>query len=190
MDIITQLVNRFAANYLDNPARAEELLQAAQSKVNTFYEKRDKIKFLSILLEKSNKDYADHKLICNNPEECALNEAYETISFYLSQDLYSLGIQLNSDTFTEGEKERTEDKLNQILTDLSVLRAGQQVIYEELQQEIAELKEHFYLGKKNWSQLLMGKCIDMAAGGVISETLSKQIIQDIKKVIPRFLING
>lgn len=61
--------------------------------------------------------------------------------------LDELGKYFNSDTFTQEEKENAESKLDAILQDLSSLKAGQQVIFEDLN----ELRELYYLDNKNWA---------------------------------------
>lgn len=38
----------------------------------------------------------------------------------------------------------------------------------------------YFLDKKNWSQLFMGKLTEMIASGVVSETMSKEIAGLIK----------
>lgn len=58
------------------------------------------------------------------------------------------------------------------------------MLYEDLLKEINELKDLYFLGKKKWYQLLIGKSVEMAAGGIVSETVSKQIIEQVKSNLP------
>ena len=58
-----------------------------------------------------------------------------------------------------------------------MLKKGQELIYNDLLNEIEELKELYFLGKKNWKQLLAGKIIEMVTGGVLNETVSKELIE-------------
>ena len=60
------------------------------------------------------------------------------------------------------------------------LKLGQQIIYDDLLQEINELRELYFLGKRKWYQILAGKFVDMTVSGVISESISKEIIESIK----------
>lgn len=69
------------------------------------------------------------------------------------------------------------------------MKAGQQVIYDDLLKEINELKELYFLGKKKWHQILVGKGVDMVSSGIISETVSKQIINSIEPALTK-LIKG
>ena len=184
MNIIIEKAKRFADNYFQNPTRYEELLTAAKSKLNDIDNSLDKIKFINFLLNRNNSDYENHKLKCTEQDNCRYNYAYENIAYYLCQELNRLGIHFNDDTFSEEDKQATESKLSQILKDLDEVKAGQQVIYEDLTKEINELRELYFLGKKKWYQLLIGKSVDMVASGIVSELVSKQIIEELKKSLP------
>ena len=187
MDIILEKAKRFADNYFQNASRYEELLSSAKDKVYDIDDPLDKIKFINFLLDRNNSDYEKHKPKCTDPENCKYNYAYENIAYYLTQELNRLGVHFNDDTFTDEERESAESKLNQILKDLNEVKLGQQVIYEDLTKEINELRELYFLGKKKWYQLLIGKSVDMVASGVVSETISKQIIEEVKKSWPLLL---
>lgn len=66
------------------------------------------------------------------------------------------------------------------------IQQGQEVIFEEF----IELRELFFLGKKKWYQLLIGKSFDMTLSGIVSETLSKQIIELVKDSLPKLIAHG
>lgn len=51
-------------------------------------------------------------------------------------------------------------------------------------QEMQELKELYFLSKKTWMQIFTGKITEMVAGGVISETISKELVNSISKTYP------
>jgi hypothetical protein len=188
MDIITKKAKRFADNYfMDGVRQYDELLSAAKKEVYSIDNPLDQIKYLNFLLDRNNSDYESHKPRCQDPENCQYNEAYENIAYYLTQELNRLGVQFNDDTFTQEEKENADTKLDQILKDLNEVKLGQQIIYEELTKEINELRELYFLGKKKWYQLFIGKSVDMVASGIVSETISKQIIEEFKKNLPALI---
>ncbi|MDB0037920.1 hypothetical protein N9F08_01010 [bacterium] len=56
------------------------------------------------------------------------------------------------------------------------MKDGQQVMYDDLIQEIEELKKWYILGKKNWKALFGGKITEMVASGVIAEATAKPLI--------------
>lgn len=159
----------------------EDVINALKDDLIFFNEDDEKIKYLQIICQRVNKDYENHLRECKDPDNCHLNNAYDHIKYFIGHQLKYLGIKLNEDTFSAEEKESTDSKLDKILADLFEIKTGQKFVYEELAQEIEELKNLYYLGKKNWLQLLVGKSIDMAASGIVSETISKQIIEQFNK---------
>jgi len=91
-------------------------------------------------------------------------------------DEYGLSLDL-SEQFDNQEKLDLDRKLDKILEDIQQMKMGQEAIYNDLFDEIEELKKMYFLGKKNWKQMLAGKTVDMVAGGVIGETVSKKLVE-------------
>jgi hypothetical protein len=56
-----------------------------------------------------------------------------------------------------------------------VLKKGHEIIYDGISEEIEEPKSILFR-KKSWKQIIVGKAVEMAIGGVVSETISKDLI--------------
>ncbi len=188
MDIIKKISEKFIQRYLNGRiSKYAEIIEAARTQLYDIDNQLDKIKFLNIILEGNNKTYDRHKPNCQSPENCDVNFAHESISYFLVQELNRLGVQLNEDTFTVDEKDIADSKLDKILKDLEDLKMGHQIIYDDLLKEMNELRELYFLGKKKWHQLFTVKCIEMVTGGIISETVSKQIIESLGPTLTKFI---
>lgn len=181
MDIIEKLAKRsYEDNIKYNNANERDSVNEVKYQLYDFNSELDKIKFLNIHIDLVNEEYQKHLKTCTNRENCSENERAETLIFYLQQELVNLGIQINNDTFTYDEKAEKDSQLEDILKQFNELKAGQQLIYDDILKEIQELKELYFLGKKKWHQLLAGKIVEMTAGGIISETISKDLLSMIK----------
>ena len=177
MDIIIKQAKRFSENHYDGGVSDyREIIGGAQEKLLGIDNSLDQIKFINVVLEKNSSEYEEHKKVCRNPEDCDKNFAFENIEYYLTQELNRLGVSFNEDAFTNDEKQDAASKLEKVISDLNDLKLGQEVIYEDLIKEISELKDLYFLGKKKWHQLLIGKTAEMVASGIVSETIAKQII--------------
>lgn len=165
----------------------KDVIKKIKYGANDINSKLDKIKFLNIHLELVNERYDKHLLVCKNPELCQDNISNESISYFLKQELESLNVRINEDTFTVNEKNYENDKLDQILKEIQELKLAHQIIYDDLLNEINELRELYFLGKKKWYQMLAGKFVDMAISGIVSESISKQIIESIKPNFSKLL---
>jgi hypothetical protein len=59
----------------------------------------------------------------------------------------------------------------------------------QLKQEIEELKALYIIGKRNWKQLLLGKTGEMVASGIVSEAVSKPLL-DLTKTTFNLIQGG
>lgn len=181
MDIIEKIAKNICeVNIIHGPKPHLQVLGIIRDRINDIDNKKDKIKFLSIALDVANSSYNEHLKICKTPEDCRKNYEYVSIVYYLQQELQRLGIFLNDDTFTNEEEIIADAKINEVLNRLEKIEFGQEIIYEDITKNIEELKTLKYLGKKNWYELFLGKIFEMTLGGVISETVSKNIADYIK----------
>ena len=94
---------------------------------------------------------------------------------------------MDEDAFTTEEKNAQSDRLDQILSDLSSLKAGQEAIWTDMQEQLDELRSYFFLGKKKWYRLAAGTFGEMVTSGVISETVSKGLLGELSKASAQLL---
>lgn len=160
---------------------ADDLIKMVRNDLYGVDSESDKLSYLTIVLEANDLAYNDHLKVCTYPEGCTINEAHEAVNYYLQQELNKIGVKTNEDAFTREEKETLTDYLDKFASDLKDLKDGQQVIYEDLLEEIEELKKWFLMGKKNWRQLAVGKVGEMIVGGVISESTAKPLLSTLKE---------
>lgn len=95
----------------------------------------------------------------------------------------------SADHFAIEEKIIAAEKVDEILERLKRLELGQEVLYTDVKEDLDELKTLFHLGKKHWKQLLIGKVGEMVLSGIISETVSKQILKLITPLVGKLLID-
>lgn len=184
MEYIKKRAGQFVKNYIHGQVdEHEKVIDEAKSELYRISSELDRITFLSIILEGNEKEYQRHLLDCTNKEECQINFEHESIKYYLGTELSGLGVRIDEDQFTFEERDVAENKLNRIIEDLNkimeemqVIKTGQQLSYDDLMAELEELKEFYILGKKKWFQLFLGKTTEMVIGGMISETVSKELI--------------
>lgn len=188
MNIVEKLAHK---SYQDNIEYGTDSIRDSINSIKLlsydFDSQMDKIKFLTIHIDLVNEEYHKHLEVCKNPENCQENEQAETFLFYLQQELKNLGVGIDNDTFTYEEKAFSESKLDQILKQFEEIKLGQQITYDDILKEIQELKDLHFLGKKKWHQLLAGKITEMTVGGIISETVSKDLIGVVKPHLTNLL---
>lgn len=91
-------------------------------------------------------------------------------------------------SFTAEEKIQMNAKLDEILAKLERTSLENEAIWTDMKADFEELRDLFELSKKTWRQLLIGKLTEWVAGGIVSETLSKQIVEEVIKPITQDLL--
>lgn len=77
-----------------------------------------------------------------------------------------------ADKINSGEQKILVTKLDELLERLEIVELGQQITYDDLLNEINELKTLVgVLGKKHWKQVLQGKLVDAGLGSIAGEAL-------------------
>lgn len=84
------------------------------------------------------------------------------------------------DKFSDDDKKEAIQRIDQLGMQLMRLEVGQQIIYDDLIEELEELKQLVtVLGKKHWLQILKGKLIDAGFGG-FADQVGDLIIETFK----------
>lgn len=188
MNYINKRAEKFVQRFIyDQVHNHTEVIDEAKSEIYNIDSDTDKVTFLRVILEHNAQEYQKHLLVCKMGDNCQHNYDYESIAYFLTQELNLLGIRTNNDQFTIEERDDIKNKLDKLLSEIQTLKDGQQIIYDDLKAEIDSLKELFILGKKTWYQLLIGKTTEMVTSGVVSETISKEIVSTLKKEITNLL---
>ncbi len=89
--------------------------------------------------------------------------------------------------FTERDKKDINTKIDKVLAELEKIQTGNEIIWTDMKEELEELKEMYYLNKKNWRQLLTGKLSEMVISGIVSETISRRIAESINPFIGKLI---
>jgi hypothetical protein len=79
--------------------------------------------------------------------------------------------------FHEDEIYSLNNKIDEIEKTLKKMNLIQESKFEEFKNELSEMKYLYSLSKKNWWRLLSGKLNEMIISGIISETISKKIVE-------------
>lgn len=180
MNYIEKQARKLVKEEFDRLEEADELLETAYKTLSKVDNKKDKLNYLAILLEGNNSAREIHLKDCPNKDDCYILDAHEKVHYFLLQELDKIGISLEEDAISNTEKESINTSLNEVLESLDNLEIGQQITYDDLMQEMEELKKWQVFGKKNWRQLAMEKTGEMVVGGVISEATAQPIIQFFK----------
>jgi len=156
----------------------QNFIEEVESELYKHRKQRDQLNFISSIIGYIQELHDDHYKDCPNRDSCVELKNNSRNIYLLNGLLDEYGLSLDlSEQFDNQEKLDLDRKLDKILEDIQQMKMGQEAIYNDLFDEIEELKKMYFLGKKNWKQMLAGKTVDMVAGGVIGETVSKKLVE-------------
>ena len=178
MDIVREIAIEFADSKYRSFDNVQDFVDEVETESYRHRNPKDQINFISSVIGFVQDEYDKHYKDCSNRKHCQELKDHARAIYYLKGLLEEYDSPQNkSDSFSESEKRDFDNKIDRIIEDLDKLKMGQELTYNDIYEELEELKKLYFLGKKNWKQLLAGKTIEMIAGGIISETVSKQLIE-------------
>jgi hypothetical protein len=181
MNLIQKQANEFCRFKLDGHGKHKEFINDVRMELYEYKKVPHKIEFIETIIVKAKTAYDEHLPVCSNKDKCTINDYYENTLFFLQEELEDLEGQLGTEDFSKSEKIELNLALQKIITDLDQIKLGQQITYNDLQTAFEEMKDLYYLNKKTWKQLFVGKLSEMVAGSVISETVGKDLGETVNK---------
>jgi hypothetical protein len=148
-----------------------------------------KIQFLERLKYLYKDSYDQHLSGCTAviKSDCPTNQIHEDILFFLQEELEIYDNSLDNAEFSLKDKEQANEAFERLLYEINLIKLGQEITYEDLSNEIEDLRNFYFLNKKNWTEMFIGKLSQMVASGIIGETVSKEIVNFIRDNYPRLI---
>lgn len=184
MNLIQKQASDFFIRTFNENGTYEKFIQNVRSQLYEYRKDSHKLEFLDKLMSLLKKSYDEHLIDCQFPNErneCSINNNYENSLFFLQNEREEVIEYMPETEFNTKERIEINNSLQKIIEDLEKIKLGQEITYDNLSDELNELKEFYYLNKKHWVQLLIGRLTEMVASGVVSETVSKEILQTVLK---------
>jgi hypothetical protein len=182
-EVIARKAKAFSERYYFNigPIRVKNDSEKIQTELWTLNNDQDRIQFLTYLINKIIEGVSKHTSACSQPH-CRVEPDSQELLYFIYGKLDDYGLHTNPESFTTDEIKKNNTVLNQISYKLDELKAGDNVIYDEIEAlkiEIESLKGLYPLGKEKWGQLFKG---------IIIENLSNKGIDKILAAISPYLM--
>ncbi len=183
MSLIVKQVESFYRSNFNNDNSYKLFISELRSHLYDYRKDSHKLEFLTSLIVIIKNDYDKHDIECDyNPKaNCPTNIYFEDTLFFVQNEIDELLENMPTTEFNNIERVNINQSLEKILSDLDKVKMGQELTYNDFENEFKELKELYFLNKKTWSQLLIGKLSEMVAGGIIGESVSKDIVETVSK---------
>jgi len=154
-----------------------------ETELYKLHNEKDKIQFVAYVINHINEIVAKHLPICKTPG-CRIEPESQELLYFLYGQLEENDLNVDVDRFSRDKTYENNDKLNQIIYHLEELKAGQEIIFEEVDlltidsaiTEAEELKGLQILGKKKWFKLVAGFAAEYGATKVLDEVFKGSIM--------------
>nr|WP_162988956.1 hypothetical protein [Pedobacter schmidteae] len=154
-----------------------------ETELYKFNNEKDRIRFVAYLINHINEIVAQHLPICKTPD-CRIEPESQELLYFLYGQLEENELNVDVDRFSRDETYANNDKMNQIIRELKELKAGQEIIFSEVDlltidsaiTEAEELKGLQILGKKKWFKLVTGFAAEYGATKVLDEVFKGSIM--------------
>lgn len=94
-----------------------------------------------------NSMYLKHKSTCKQTN-CQKDIGYEIIRYFLNNEMRQLDVIVDNKNYTEEEINKVYTVLEELKASIEHLKMSNEIIYNDLIEEIEELKNLTYLGKE------------------------------------------
>lgn len=183
MNFVRNQANEFVDYKLMTAENNKDFVNALKSELNVFYKSSDKLTFLEQCLMKVKVKKDAHLKVCKTPKNCSELRDLDYIIFFTEQELEKNGIN-HKDLFDSIEVNSINEKLDDLISEIKVIQSdlerikvGQQVTYDDFIEDFEKLKKQTYLDKRSWRQTFLGKIYEMTLSGIVSETISKKVVE-------------
>ena len=189
-NILVERINRIFNYQINNSSTVKKFIERIDEELILFKNISEKEKFLLMFCEKIKQERDEHEKTCDDPDYCKKSILLKESEYFVSQRLEENSFIhfKEMDFFSKEEKAVLNKKIDDLLFEVKILKMGQELIYNDLYTEFEDLKNLYFIGKKNWKQVFLGKLSEMVLSGVIDETISKKIIHLIKEQIPDIIL--
>lgn len=155
------------------------------SKKLEFYKKEiNKIVFLERLFILTKTKYYRHLKFCSVSvnSDCRFAFFFETILFFMQNEIDSCEKNLNKKYLKKSERILINMKLNRFMDAFDEDAFYNYINYQIFKSEINEMRHYYYLNRKNWRTLFIGRLTELQCKGIISSEKSKVLIAEIDSV--------
>lgn len=113
--------------------------------------------------------------------ECRFNKFYKVILFYLKNELDYQEKDLPFIYFRKNERRLLDQDIEELVNNACTLKNDNRHNYVKLRLELNEMKSYYFLDKKNWKQLFLGKVLVLENDHVITHEQSTTLIEKIEE---------
>lgn len=181
MDIIQFHVNEFEKRVLDSKLSVDHFVSTLNKYLSFYHSTSHKLFFLEKIFLLIKNKHDKHSKFCNSKvnSSCRFFDFYTFTMYYIVNEIEKISKSINS-TFKISSTNFKEEKIICSVTEIDASFFYNYSDYEFFRDEITQMKSFYYLDKKSWEQLFIGKITYMTMKNILSKDTAKLIINELE----------
>ena len=185
MSIFNQSIDYYYRRFSRNSCDHGYFIKKTKEVVLNYNKNTQKVFFLENLLSVVNNKFERHLVFCST-KDCRFVNYFRTIIFYIKSEIDYYESTISSSHLTKSERYSINVEINLMIKAIADLKEKNASKYAYFLTEIKEIKNYFYLDKKIWKQLLIGKIYDMEHNNIINMTHRKILLSKLNILVNSF----
>ncbi len=143
----------------------------------------DGIVFLERLQDLVKISQEKHLRFCSDTEHhtCRFRTFYKVVLFYLKNELDYQERNLPFVYFKRNERRELDQTIEEMVSLIQAMKTIDRSNFMKLKLELYEMKSYYFLDKKNWRQLFLGKVMVLEHSRIITHEQSSTLLKRIEE---------
>lgn len=185
MSIFNHSMEYYYRRFSRKPCDHGYFIKKTKEVISNYTRSSQKVFFLENLLVLVDGKLERHLVFCSS-KDCRFVNYYKTIIFYIKNEIdYYEGV-LPKAHLSKEERYNINQEINAMMKSLLDLKEKNINKYSYFIYEIKEMKNYFYLEKKIWKQLFVGKIYDLENNDIINLTHRKILLSKLNLISNNF----
>ena len=181
MDIIQHQADEFLNHFAYKNNNSTYFINQTNEALLNYKLAIQKVIFLEKVFALIKTKYDRHLQHCNEHRtgNCRFGYYYESILFFLQHEVEFYEKRISSNTFKTSERLSINRNINDMIESFKQMETCHFEHFLAFKAELTVMKHYYYLDKKSWKQLFIGKLSELVSNKIISRNSAKQLIKQM-----------
>lgn len=182
-NVIQQQADDFMNHVVKSCDEYKEFISLCNKALLNYKKNIHCIVFLERIKMVVNANYERHLVHCSltHQDQCRFSKFYKVVLFYLQNEIDYQEKDLPFTYFKKRERLLIDKNIEEMLDLLSGIKLSDKNNYLKFKMELNEMKGYYFLDKKNWKQLFLGKVMAMVNSDILTYEQSNKLVERIEK---------
>lgn len=171
----------FITDSLENKRSVDKIINQLRIFILAESPLENQIKYINTIAQFTLLKADEHFQTCSNPKRCEEAMIWRDLLFFINEMQVEFAIGLNNEeVFSLEEIEQLSEEIKVFIQPFREKERSRDTF--SIADEILELSNLFFLGKKNWKYLVIGKASSLKESDLINNEQAKSLLEIVTKI--------